>query len=156
MARTDYYDDPDAPRPNSIVVAASAAVRDQTDRLLLVQRADSGQWALPGGGMEPGETVAACAVREVREETGIDIEITRLVGIYSDPNHVIAYDDGEVRQQFSVCFAGRLLGGELHRSIESTSVAFVDAAGLERLPIHPTQRLRIGHALERRHAPYLG
>ncbi|WP_298325016.1 NUDIX domain-containing protein [Haloactinopolyspora sp.] len=156
MARTDYYHDPDAPFPNSIVVAASVAVLDRSGRLLLVQRTDSGRWALPGGAMEPGETLAACARREVREETGLTVDVTGLVGIYSDPSHVIAYEDGEVRQQFNVCFAGKLVGGELRRSSESTSVTFVDTAGLERLSIHPTQRLRIDHFLEHREVPYLG
>ncbi|NUU22702.1 MAG: NUDIX domain-containing protein [Streptomycetaceae bacterium] len=156
MARIDYYDDPDAPAPNSLVVAASVAIADRDGRILLLRRADSGNWSLPGGGIEFGESLVACAVREVREETGLDVEITGLVGIYSDPRHIIAYSDGEVRQQFTVCYTAKNLGGELTPSDESTALAFVAPADLDRHPMHVTQRLRIGHYLEQRPTPYLG
>lgn len=59
--------------------------------------------------MEPGESVREAARREVKEETGINCEITGLVGIYSNPKYVAAYDDGEVRQEFSICLAGHCL-----------------------------------------------
>lgn len=156
MARTDYYDDPAAPRPNSMVVAASAVVPDERGRILLVERADSGDWALPGGGMEVGETIIDCVVREVREETGLEVEAFGLIGIYTDPRHVIAYADGEIRQQFNVCFRARALGGTLRASEESDAVRFTEVGALDQLPIHPTQRLRIDHYLEHRQTPYLG
>ncbi|MBX6768488.1 MAG: NUDIX domain-containing protein, partial [Actinomadura rubrobrunea] len=107
MARTEYYDDPNAPRPNRLVVAASAVVTDDAGRILLQRRSDNGLYALPGGTMDLGESLPETAIREVREETGLDVEITGLVGIYTDPRHVIAYSDGEVRQQFNVCFTAR-------------------------------------------------
>lgn len=156
MARTDYYDDPNAPQPNSMVVAASAVVTDSDGRVLLLRRADSGNWALPGGAMELGESLPDCAVREVREETGLDIEITGLVGTYTDPKHVIAYIDGEVRQQFNICFVGRIVGGQLAESAESTALRFVATEELAGLPIHPTQRLRLDHYLARNGEPYFG
>ena len=70
-------------------------------------------------------------VREVKEETGIDVEVTGVVGIYTNPNHVMAYDDGEVRQQCSICFTTRMLGGQLATSSETSEVEWVapDAAG---------------------------
>ena len=101
MPKRDYYDDPAAPKANSIVVAVTAAVRNPRGELLLIERTDNGLWALPGGAQDLGESVVEAAQREVREETGIDVEITGLSGIYSDPRHVIAYDNGEVRQEFS-------------------------------------------------------
>ena len=88
----------------------------------LQRRTDSGNWALPGGAMDIGETFAESAMREVKEETGFDVRIERIVGIYSDPGHVFAYDDGEVRQEFSICLACAITGGSLHVSSESTAV----------------------------------
>ena len=72
------------------------------------------------------------ARREVREETGVDVEITGLSGIYSDPRHVIAYDDGEVRQEFSLCFHATPVGGELRSSSESGSA--LDLTGFSARP----------------------
>ena len=70
--------------------------------------------------------------------------------------HVIAYDDGEVRRQFNICYTARIVGGEMRISDESTAIRFVDPAGLGELPMHPTQRLRFRHYLEHRAEPYLG
>ncbi|MGP9018458.1 NUDIX domain-containing protein [Streptomyces sp. BR1] len=156
MARTEFYDDPDAPEPNSLVVAASAVVTDGDGRILLLRRRDNGLWALPGGGMELADSLPGTAVREVREETGLDIEITGLVGTYTDPRHVIAYSNGEVRRQFNICFTARVTGGTLAISDESTELRFVSRAELDALPMHHTQRLRLDHFLARRDTPYLG
>jgi ADP-ribose pyrophosphatase YjhB (NUDIX family) len=152
--RTDYYLEPDAPAPNSLVPAASVLVTDDHGAILLQRRADNGLWALPGGTMQLGESIATAAVRETKEETGLDVEITGLIGIYTDPRHVIAYPDGEVRQQFNVCFMGRVIGGSLTISGESTAIEFVDVARLDTLEMHPTTRLRIEHYL-RHQVPHL-
>ncbi|MET9687874.1 NUDIX domain-containing protein [Streptomyces lavendulae] len=156
MARIEYFDDPDAPEPNSMVVAASAVVTDDKGRILLQKRSDSGLWALPGGGMEMTDSLPGTAIREVKEETGLDVEITGLVGTYTDPRHVIAYTDGEVRRQFNVCFRARLVGGTLAVSDESLELRWVDPGALSSLDMHHTQRLRLTHFLEDREAPYLG
>ncbi|MFC8897079.1 NUDIX hydrolase [Streptomyces cinereoruber] len=156
MARTEYYDDPNAPKPNSLVVAASAVVTDDRGRILLQRRRDNDLWALPGGGMDMTDSLPGTAVREVKEETGLDVEVTGLVGTYTDPRHIIEYSDGEVRRQFNVCFRARIVGGELRISDESTELRFVDSAELNDLPMHHTQRLRISHYLENRSQPYLG
>ena len=156
MARREYYNDREAPAPNSLVVATSAVVTDDAGRILLQRRTDSGNWALPGGGMEITESLADSVIREVREETGFDVEVTGLVGTYTDPRHVIAYTDGEVRRQFNICYTARVTGGQLAISDESTEIRFVDPGELDSLPIHHTQRLRISHYLEHRDSPYLG
>jgi len=147
MGRRDYYDDPDAPAANSLVPAASAVVVDEGGRLLLHRRRDNDMWALPGGKMEIGETLAGCAIREVKEETGLDVEVTGIVGIYSDPKHVFAYDDGEVRQEFSICFATRITGGEVAVSDESFEVAFHLPEQVEALPMVDSIRLRVADYL---------
>ncbi|AKH86907.1 DNA mismatch repair protein MutT [Streptomyces sp. CNQ-509] len=155
MTRTEYYDDPAAPEPNSLV-AASAVVTDDAGRILLQRRRDNGLWALPGGGMDLGDSLPGCAVREVKEETGLDVEVTGLVGTYTDPRHIVAYSDGEVRRQFNVCFTARVVGGTLAISEESTELRFVDPGELGALPMHHTQRLRLRHFLDHRSTPYLG
>lgn len=154
--RTEYFDDPDAPRPNNLVVAASAVVTDKDGRILLQRRADNDLWALPGGGMGMTDSLPGAAVRETKEETGLDVEITGLVGTYTDPRHVIEYSDGEVRRQFNVCFTARVVGGALAISAESKELRFVAPEELGSLAMHHTQRLRLTHFLEQRTTPYLG
>ncbi len=154
--RRDYYQDPEAPTPNSLVPGGSALVTDDRGRILLQRRADSGNWALPGGVMDLGETLGDAVVRETREETGLDVELTGVLGIYTDPGHVIAYEDGEVRQEFVVVFTARVVSGTLGVSGESTDVRFIDPADLDALPIHESVRLRLRHHLEGRRQPYLG
>ncbi|MDN5856868.1 MAG: NUDIX domain-containing protein, partial [Actinomycetia bacterium] len=128
MPKTDFLDDPNAPKPNSLVVGVTAFVQDDAGRVLLIERSDNGQWALPGGGQELGESTPAAAVRETLEETGIEVEVAGLVGIYSHPGHIVAYDDGEVRQEFSICFRARQVGGRLRTSDESARVQWVEPA----------------------------
>lgn len=156
MARTDYYDDPDAPAANSVVPSTTAVVTDDQDRILLIRRRDNDLWALPGGGMDLGESIVDTAVREVKEETGLDVEVTGLIGVYTNPRHVMAYTDGEVRQQFSLCFRTRLIGGELRIDSESTDIAWTPPQDIPSLNMHPSMRLRIQHYLEHRPTPYLG
>jgi len=156
VSRTEFYDDPSAPEPNSLVVAASAVVTDERGRILLQRRTDNDLWALPGGGMEMTDSLPGTAVRETKEETGLDVEITGLIGTYTDPRHVIAYSDGEVRRQFNVCFTARVVGGELAISDESKELRFVASEDIDALSMHHTQRLRLTHFLEQRPTPYLG
>ena len=93
-------------------------------------------------------------MREVKEETGIDVEPSELIGVYSDPEHVIAFTDGEVRQEFSICFRARPTGGKLRTSNESNEVLWADPSQLDELNIHPSIRLRVQHGLENRTEPY--
>src|SRR5262245_687690 len=99
--RIDYLNDPNAPFATSVVPAASVIVANDDGEILMIRRTDNGNWAVPCGGMDVGESITDTAVRETSEETGIDCEITGLVGIYSNPRHVIHYtSDDEVRQEF--------------------------------------------------------
>ncbi len=157
MGRVDYYHDPAAPAANSLVPSVTAAVRDERGRLLLIHKIDNDFWALPGGAMELGESVADAAVREVAEETGVTVQITGLVGLYTDPGHVMAYDDGEVRQEFSVCFHARALGGGPRQDNTETKAArWVEHSDVDGLSIHPSMRRRITDALADRSEPHIG
>jgi 8-oxo-dGTP pyrophosphatase MutT (NUDIX family) len=147
MARVDFYDDPSAPAATSIVPSVTAvAVHD--GRLLVIHKVDNNRWALPGGAVDPGESSAEAVVRETLEETGIEIEVVGLVGVYTHPRHVMRYDDGEVRQQFSLCFRARALGGRLRSQPSETKEArWVATDELAGLDIHPSMRTRIDHGL---------
>jgi 8-oxo-dGTP pyrophosphatase MutT (NUDIX family) len=156
MGRIDHINNPDAPAPNSVVPSTVVFVTDEVGRVLLIQRSDNGDWALPGGGHDLGERIAETAVREAKEETGLDVEVTGIVGLYTDPGHLIEYGDGEVRQQFSIAFRARVSGGHIATSSESTRVAWIGVEELDRLLINPSMRLRIAHGLANRSEPYIG
>jgi 8-oxo-dGTP pyrophosphatase MutT (NUDIX family) len=91
------------------------------------------------GKQELGETVAQCAIRETREETGVTVEVTGILGIYSDPGHIVAYSDGEVRQEYEVILLGRPVSGQPTVNEEASEVGWFTVAELEALDIHPTQ-----------------
>lgn len=155
MPKQDYYDDPQAPSANSLVVAVAVVVRDEDGNVLLIERTDNGLWALPGGAQDLGETTRQAAEREVEEETGVTVEVTDVAGIYSDPKHVIAYDDGEVRQEFSIVFHAQATGGELRTSSETRRVHWVSPAEATALPMDGSMRLRLEHGVQERTRPYL-
>jgi ADP-ribose pyrophosphatase YjhB (NUDIX family)/GNAT superfamily N-acetyltransferase len=96
-----------------LVPTAGVVIRDEKGRLLLVKRADDGTWCLPGGRLEPGESWAACAVRECREETGLTVALRGVFGVYSDPaDQVHTYPDGDRIQVTAVVFSADVLAGE--------------------------------------------
>jgi 8-oxo-dGTP pyrophosphatase MutT (NUDIX family) len=155
--RIDFYDDAEAPRATSLVPSANVVVTNEDGAILLIRRSDNGNWALPGGAMDLGESLPETAVRETAEETGIDVEITGLVGIYTDPRHVILYtSNGEVRQEFSVVFTARPTGGSPTTSGESTEVRWIPAADIDALPIDRSMRMRLDHFLTAPHDVHLG
>lgn len=155
--RIDYYDDPDAPAVNSMVPSVNVVVSNGDGQILLIKRSDNDNWALPGGAIDLGESVPQAGVRETLEETGIACEITGLVGIYTDPRHVILYtSNGETRQEFSIVMTARATGGQPTPSSESLEVRWVSPADAPSLPMDRSMRLRIGHFREGCERPYLG
>ena len=143
MPRTEYYGDPAAPTPNTLIPACNMLVVDDAGRLLLQRRRDTGQWALPGGAQDIGETPRECAVRECREETGITAEVVALLGIYSDPGHIVRYTDGETRQEFEITLIGRPVAGEPTINEEASDVGWFGFDELVGLDIHPSMMRQI-------------
>ncbi|MFD9945078.1 NUDIX domain-containing protein [Nonomuraea sp. NPDC059023] len=148
IRRIDYWQDPEAPKPTSRKASASVFVKDDQGRVLMLRRTDNGLWTIPTGGVKKGETVAEAGVRECREETGPDIEIVGLVGVFSTPDHVIAYLKGgkvdEVRQPINVCLRAHVVGGEIRpEPAEAQEVRWVTPERLAGYNIHPAIRLRI-------------
>ena len=155
--RIDYHHDPDAPAANSIVPSVNVVVTNDIGEVLMIRRTDNGNWALPGGAVDLGESLIQAAVRETREESGVDCEVTGLSGIYTDPGHVILYtSDGEARQEFSIVVTARLTGGEPSPSDETSEVAWVPRAEVAGCQMDRSMRLRVQHFLDRREHPYLG
>lgn len=90
-------------------------------KILLQKRSDMKIWALPAGHMEIGETVEEAAIREIKEETGLDIEITRLIGVYSEPEYqVVKYPDGRVTHFVTMYLEGKIIGGKLDKNNSET------------------------------------
>ncbi|MEU7832758.1 NUDIX domain-containing protein [Nonomuraea sp. NPDC049129] len=149
MGRVEHWNDPDAPKANSLVPACGTVTVDDAGRILMQCRRDTGQWALPMGKMEIGETPSQCAVRETEEETGVRVEPVGILGIYSDPGHIVAYTDGEIRQEYEVMLIARPVGGRPGANDEASDVRWVAPGDLHSLDIHPTQWRQLNDYLER-------
>src|ERR1700689_21586 len=146
--RIDYYDSPEAPRANSLGPAVNVVVVNGAAEILLIRRTDNGNWALPGGAIDLGESVAQAAVRETLEESGIECAVTGVVGIYSDPKHVILYtSNGEARQEFSIVLTARPLAGQPTPSSESSEVRWVPASKILEYTMDRSMRIRINDYL---------
>ena len=154
--RIDYYDDPDAPKPNSVVPAAVALVAREDGAVLLMRRTDNGNWALPGGAIEMNESVVDAAIRETLEETGILVEVTGLLGVYTDPGHVIHFtSNDEVRREFSIVLTARPVDGEPTTSTESSEVRWVAPADLAGYTMGTAMRRRVDDYLRGTGAPVI-
>lgn len=142
-------------RARGVRPSVSAVIFDRRGRLLLQQRADGGQWGLPGGSVEVGESVRDAIRREVREETGLRVAVRRLVGVYSEPRwQVIRYPNGDVWHYVNVCFECALRGGRLAMCDETLALRYFAPGRLPR-GLLANHRLRIRDACARRDAPFI-
>jgi 8-oxo-dGTP pyrophosphatase MutT (NUDIX family) len=147
--------EPDSERALGVRPSVSAVIFDGRGRLLLQQRSDGGQWGLPGGSVEIGESVHDAVIREVREETGLQVTVLRLVGVYSEPTlQVVRYPDGNVWHYVNVCFECAVRSGELTTCDETLALRYVSPA---RLPatLLPNHRIRIRDARTHRAAAFI-
>ena len=155
-ARCSFFHDPDAPPATLVVPSVFCAVRDTAGRLLLVRRCDSGTWELPGGQVDVGETALRAAVRETMEEAGVSVRVTGIVGLFTDPGHVVRSRMGTVRQQFVVVLSARPLAGSPHGDDHETSeAAWVEVADLPELAIESPVNGWIASALSADEWPQL-
>ncbi|HEX2442279.1 MAG TPA: NUDIX domain-containing protein [Methylomirabilota bacterium] len=147
--------EPDVERALGVRPSASAVIFDRRGRLLLQQRSDGGQWGLPGGSVEIGESVHDAVVREVREETGLTVTVRRLIGVYSEPAlQVVRYPDGNVWHYVNVCFECVARGGELTLCDETLALKYVSPSRLPATVLF-NHRIRIRDACARRGAAFI-
>lgn len=125
-------------------VGCVAAIFDASgERVLLTRRSDNGQWCLPGGGMESGESVAEACEREILEETGLRGKVRRLIGVYSSPHRITAYADGNRFQFVSFLFEVKTASGEIELDHESTEYGYFTESEIETIDLIANQRERI-------------
>src|ERR1051325_5735237 len=122
-------------KEGKIRLGCSAAIFDAAGRILLTKRQDNGQWCLPSGGAEPGESVAEACEREVWEETGLRVRVKRLVGVYSHSDQLTVYPDGNKFQIIALHFEVEVIDGELGLSNETTDFGYFTLEEIEQLEI---------------------
>ena len=134
-------------RNGTIRVGCSAVIFDKNrDKILLTRREDNNQWCLPGGGMEPGESASEACIREVEEETGLQVEIKRLIGVYTTSHELIMYRDGNKIQLVALCFEAEIVGGELRLSCETTEYGYFSYQEIQELDLLLNHMQRIKDA----------
>jgi len=135
-------------RTAHVRLCTSAVILDPAGTgVLLTRRADNGQWCLPGGALDPGETAAECCEREVLEETGLHVRVTRLTGVYSDPHMIMAYADGNRWHIVDLNFAAEVQGGTPGLSEETTQIGYFTPAEIAQMDLLEHHRQRITDAL---------
>ena len=135
-------------REGQLRVGCSAVIFDeQREKVLLTQRMDNGRWCLPGGHMESGESAAEACEREVWEETGLKVRAVRLLGVYSNPDQLVIYNDGNKAFFVVLNFEVQVLEGEVGLSDETTAFGWFSLADIETMPIHANHKLRVEDAM---------
>jgi ADP-ribose pyrophosphatase YjhB (NUDIX family) len=144
----DWTGQPLVRAPDRLGISVSAAIFDETGRLLLMHRADNDHWTIPGGNVEIGESVTQALLREVREETGLDVSVGPLVGVYSDPAvyQIASYPNGALVHYVNLCFRCTPLSGALTGSDEGQELGYFALDQLP-MPLLLSNRARIQDAL---------
>lgn len=136
-------------KEGNIRVGCSAVIFDEArEKVLLTQRADNGRWCLPGGQMESGESAAEACEREVWEETGLTVRVKRLAGVYSNPDQLVIYPDGNKAFFVVLNFEVEIVSGELGLSNETTAFGYFSLQEMESMPMHGEHKNRVQDAMQ--------
>lgn len=147
MSETQILFGPRLGKEGRIRLGCSAIIFDEGGRVLLTRRTDNGLWCLPGGGMDAGESAAEACVREVVEETGLQVRVKRLVGVYSDPDQLVVYPDGTKVHIVALSFEAEVIGGEMRISSETTDIGYFTLAEMGSMPMVMPHVRRVEDAL---------
>ncbi len=142
-------------REGRIRLGCSAAIFDADGRILLTKRSDNGQWCLPGGAVDPGETVAEACEREVLEETGLQVKVKRLVGVYSYADQLVIYPDGNKVQVVALHFEVNVTGGTAGLSNEVSDFGYFLPAEMQGLEFLGRHKERILDTYEKSNEPVI-
>lgn len=135
-------------KEGAVRVGCSAVIFDgKREKVLLTQRTDNGRWCLPGGQLEAGESAAEACEREVWEETGLKVRATRLLGVYSNPDQLVIYNDGNKAFFVVLNFEVQIIEGELGLSNETTAFGYYSLQEMESMPMHGEHKSRIEDAM---------
>ena len=145
--RKDYAHLPEMPEANSIRPAAAVAIVND-NRILMLKRTDNSKWTLPGGTLELNESLIDCAVREVKEEAGINVVVKDIIGTYTDPNIRIEYSDGEVRREFTIVYYGEANTTTIEIDNESEEYKWISIDEVQMYPMADSQKRRLRDVVE--------
>lgn len=139
-----------------LMIGTSATIFDSNrQKVLLTRRADNGQWCLPGGRMEPGENIWEACQRETWEETGLHVRQVRLLGVYSSPDHIIQYTDGNRFQIIALNFEAEVISGKLTLNEEVTEFGYFGPDEFAALDLIAHHRERLADAFAPQGSPFL-
>jgi 8-oxo-dGTP pyrophosphatase MutT (NUDIX family) len=136
-------------RRSILTPGAAAIIFDEARKsVLLTRRSDNGRWCLPEGAMDPGESAQATCIRETLEETGLQVRIVRLVGIYTNPDVVVEYPDENRRQPVSMTFEAEIIGSVLSLTYETIDYGYFSVDSLDDMAIMEHHLERIEDAVK--------
>ena len=129
VVASSIYDQNQVDANTRVRAGVGLVIRNINGDILLERRSDNGLWGLPGGRIEPGESLLQTALREAKEETGLTIVVTRLLGVYSGPeDRIVTYPDNVV-QLVDILLEASIVSGNLVCSCESIELRFFPVGG---------------------------